>query len=163
MSKPRLLMAIRLVLGLLLLRQGALGMTDLPHLARTVELHNAWQSWPLVGDLRPMGVALWIAGGQLTVGIFLVAGLLTRVMALGAALLSLFALLTLWDLGTIPNLAHGAIFAASLLILVKGGGAGTMDKLLGAMQRRSIEREAAREAERLARSEAPESASSPRG
>jgi hypothetical protein len=84
-------------------------------------------------------------------------------MALGAALLALFGLLTLWDLGTIPNLAHGAIFAASLLILLKGGGAGTMDKLLGAMQRRSIEREAAREAERLTQASAPESASSPRG
>jgi uncharacterized membrane protein YphA (DoxX/SURF4 family) len=162
MRPARLLMVVRLVLGVLLLRQGAIGMSDLIHLADTIELHNAWQSWPLVGSLRPMSVALWIAGGQFTVGMFLVAGLLTRVMALGAALLALFALLTLWDLGIIPTLAHGAIFVASLLILLKGGGAGTMDKLLGAMQRRSIEREAAREAERRAQAPAPEPAGSPR-
>jgi hypothetical protein len=46
---------------------------------------------------------------------------------------------------------------ASLVFLLKGGGAGTMDSLLGGMQRRSIEREAERdairEAERAARGE----------
>jgi uncharacterized membrane protein YphA (DoxX/SURF4 family) len=125
-------------------------MGDLPHLARTLEQHNAWQAWPLIGDLRPMALALWIAGLQFAVGIFLFGGLLTRVMALLTAAVALFALLTLNSLGFVPNLAHGALFAGALVILFKGGGAYTMDAMLGGMQRRSIEREAEREAERRA-------------
>ena len=148
MTGRRLLAAGRLLLGALLIRQGVIGMSDLVHLARTLETHNAWQAWPILGDLRPMALALWIAGLQFAVGIFLFGGLLTRVMALLTALLALFALLTLNSLGLAPNLAHGALLAGALVILVKGGGAYTMDAMLGGMQRRSIEREAEREAAR---------------
>ena len=139
---------LRVVLGALLIRQGAIGMSDLMHLAQTLELHNNWQAWPLIGGLRPMALALWIAGLQFAVGIFLFGGLLTRLMAFLTALIALFALLTLNSLGLVPNLAHGALLVGALLILVKGGGAYTMDTMLGGMQRRSIEREAEREAER---------------
>ena len=150
MTERRLLMIVRLVLGALLLRQGATGLSDLPHLARTVELHNAWQTWPFIGSLRPMEVALWIGAGEFTVGMFLVGGLLTRLAALASALLAAFALLSLGDLGPAPNLAHAALLLASLLIVLRGGGAGTMDSELGRMQRRSLEREAEREAARRA-------------
>lgn len=143
----------RLLLGALLFRQGVVGMSDLPRLAAVLETHSAWQAWPVVGGLRPMALALWIAGLEFGIGVFLFGGLLTRFMALGTALLALFSLLTLSSLGTIPNLAHAALLVGALVITVKGGGAFTMDQMLGSMQRRSIEREAEREAER-ARAEA---------
>lgn len=140
MTQRRLLMAVRLLLGALLIRQGAIGLSDLPHLAGTLQAHSSWQGWPLVGSLRAMEVAIWIGAGQLTVGIFLLGGLLTRLAALAAALLALFALGTLGDLGLAPNLAHVVLLLASLAILFKGGGAGTMDSELGRMQRRALER-----------------------
>ena len=146
MTGRRALTIARLVLGALLVRQGVIGMSDLVHLATVLETHNAWQSWPVLGGLRPMALALWIAGLQFAVGIFLFGGLLTRLMALLTALVALFALLTLNSLGLAPNLAHGALLLGALVILVKGGGAFTMDHMLGSMQRRSIEREAEREA-----------------
>jgi uncharacterized membrane protein YphA (DoxX/SURF4 family) len=137
----------RLVLGALLFRQGVIGMSDLVHLASVLETHNAWQAWPVVGGLRPMALALWIAGLEFGIGVFLFGGLLTRLMAFGTALLAMFSLLTLSSLGLIPNLAHAALLLGALVIVVKGGGAYTMDQMLGSMQRRSIEREAEREAE----------------
>jgi uncharacterized membrane protein YphA (DoxX/SURF4 family) len=147
---PRLLMLCRVVLGVLLIRQGAIGLSDLVRLAGRLDELNAWQAWPLVGSLRPMELAIWLGASQFAIGIFLVGGLLTRFMAFGAALLALFSVLAFWGLGLGANLAHGALLAAALLIAFKGGGAGTMDKLLGRMQKLTIEREAAREAERRA-------------
>jgi uncharacterized membrane protein YphA (DoxX/SURF4 family) len=150
MTQRRVLLVVRLLLGALLIRQGAIGLSDLQHLAQTMEAHSTWQTWPLVGSLRPMGLALWIAAGEFTVGVFLIGGLLTRVMALASALLATFALATLGDLGLAPNVAHAAFLVASLVVLARGGGAGTMDSELGRMQRRSLEREAEREAARRA-------------
>jgi uncharacterized membrane protein YphA (DoxX/SURF4 family) len=147
---PRLLMLCRVILGALLIRQGAIGLSDLLRLAGRLEEYNAWQAWPLVGSLRPMELAIWLGASQFAIGIFLVGGLLTRFMAFGAALLALFSLVVFWGLGPAANLAHGALLAAALLILFKGGGVGTMDKMLGRMQQMTIEREAAREAERRA-------------
>ena len=149
MSRRRALLVVRLVLGALLIRQGVIGLSDLPKLSQAMATYSAWQFWPLVGSLRPIEVALWIAAGQFAVGIFLFGGLLTRVMALLAALISLFALLTI-SAGLAPHLAHGALLAASLIIMLRGGGAGTMDQMLGGMQRRSMEREAERDAARRA-------------
>jgi uncharacterized membrane protein YphA (DoxX/SURF4 family) len=157
MSQRRALLIGRLVLGALLVRQGTIGMSDLVHLAGTLERHTAWQAWPLVGDLRPMALALWLAGLQFAVGVFLFGGLLTRVMAAATALLALFALLTLGSLGLAPTLAHGALLLGALAILLKGGGAHTMDTMLGGMQRRSMEREAERDAERQAERQAASS------
>ena len=150
MTERRVPLVVRLLLGALLIRQGAIGLSDLQHLAQTMEAHGAWQSWPLVGSLRPMGLALWIAAGEFTVGVFLIGGLLTRVMALASALLAAFALATLGGLGPAPNVAHAALLVASLVVLARGGGTGTMDSELGRMQRRSLEREAEREAARRA-------------
>lgn len=145
---PKALTIARLLLGALLVRQGVIGMSDLVRLAGVLEAHTAWQAWPLVGGLRPLGLALWIAGLQFGIGVFLFGGLLTRVMALGTVLLALLALLTLNSLGLAPNLAHVALLIGALVIAARGGGAFTMDAMLGSMQRRSIEREAEREAER---------------
>jgi uncharacterized membrane protein YphA (DoxX/SURF4 family) len=146
-----ILMVIRLLLGALLIRQGVIGLSDLAHLAQSMQAHDAWQRWPLLGSLRPIEMALWIAASQLTVGIFLAAGLLTRLMALGAALLAAFAVLALADLGLVPNLAHAGLLILSLAVLIKGGGAGTLDAELGRMQRRALEREAQRDAARWSR------------
>ncbi len=150
MVERRVLMVARLLLGALLIRQGIIGMSDLSHLARTMETYNAWQAWPLVGSLRGMELALWLAAGEFTVGVFLLGGLLTRLMALASALLAGFALATLGQLGLAANLAHGGLLLASLLVLLQGGGAGTMDSELGRMQRKSLQREAEREAARRA-------------
>ena len=137
----------RVLLGILLIRQGGLGLSDLQHLSRVLGEHNVWNGWPLLGTLRPIELAIWIAAGEFTIGIFLVGGMLTRLAALCSALLALFSLVSLSDLGFVPNLAHTTLLMASLVIVVKGGGAGTMDKALGAMQRRSMERQAERDAE----------------
>src|SRR5437762_4614330 len=128
-------MGLRLVLGALLIRQGAIGLSDLQHLAQTMQRFDSWQAWPLVGSLRPMELALWIAAGQFTVGIFLLGGLLTRLVALGSALLAGFGLATLWSLGPLADLAHALVLLGSLVVLLKGGGLGTMDAELGRMQR----------------------------
>ena len=69
---PRLLMLCRVVLGVLLIRQGAIGLSDLVRLADRLEAFNAWQAWPLVGSLRPMELAIWIGASEFAIGIFLV-------------------------------------------------------------------------------------------
>jgi uncharacterized membrane protein YphA (DoxX/SURF4 family) len=153
MSRARVLMIVRLALGVLLLRQGAIGLSDLPHLISVVEAHTAWQSWPILGSLRPVSLALWIGAGEFAVGMFLIGGLLTRVAALGATLLAALSLAAFADLGLVAGLAHAVLLAASLAVLILGGGAGTLDRVLGSMQRRSIEREAEREALRQAERE----------
>jgi uncharacterized membrane protein YphA (DoxX/SURF4 family) len=145
-TKRRILMIARLLLAALLIRQGAIGLSDLAHLAQSLQAHNAWQNWPLVGALRSMEMALWIAAGELAVGMFLLAGLLTRIMALAATILALFALGTFSDLGLAATFAHGVLLVVSLAVLVLGGGSGTLDSELGRMQRRSVEREATRQA-----------------
>ena len=48
MTERRVLLVVRLLLGALLIRQGAIGLSDLQHLAQTMEAHGAWQSWPLI-------------------------------------------------------------------------------------------------------------------
>ena len=148
--RRRLLLLCRVVLGVLLVRQGAIGLSNLPRLADSLELHNAWQAWPLVGPLRPMELAIWIGASEFAIGIFLVAGLLTRFMAFGAAVLALFSVVAFWGLGLGANLAHAALLVAALAIVWKGGGAGTMDRMLGQMQQRTIERERERDREREA-------------
>jgi uncharacterized membrane protein YphA (DoxX/SURF4 family) len=148
--KRRILMIARLLLAALLIRQGAIGLSDLAHLSQSLQAHNAWQNWPLVGVLRSMEMALWIAAGELAVGMFLLAGLLTRIMALAATMLAVVALGTFSDLGLAATFAHGVLLVVSLAILILGGGSGTLDSELGRMQRRSVEREAKREATRQA-------------
>ena len=150
MSWARALMLVRLVLGASLLRQGALGLLDLERQKEVLLTHTGWQALPLVGALRPFELGLATSTLEFALGIFLLGGLLTRLAALGATLLSLYSVLVFASLGPIATLAHAVLLAASALVLVKGGGAGTMDRLLGAMQRRSLEREAEREAAREA-------------
>jgi uncharacterized membrane protein YphA (DoxX/SURF4 family) len=160
-SQPRLLLIGRLILGVLLLQFGATRLSNLPYHAGVFEAHPGWQSWPLIGSLRPVALVLWIGAGSFAAGIFLVGGLLTRVAAGVSFLISLFGLLALSDLGPGANIAHAALAAASLVFMLKGGGAGTMDRLLGNMQRRSIEREAERDAEREAARQAERAAPRP--
>ena len=101
MSERRLLLWLRLLTGVGFLYQGSAHILDKFGQADLFAAHTAWQSWPLVGGMRPLELTLWLALIEFGLGVFLFGGLLTRI--LGA---------------------------------------------LGAMQRRSIERERERDAER---------------
>ncbi len=74
-------------------------------------------------------------------GVFLFAGMLTRVVG---SLGLLVAVLQVGWLGLSGGLLNLALALGSLLVALRGGGSSTMDSVLGKMQRRSIEREAHR-------------------
>jgi hypothetical protein len=107
--------------------------------------HPAWQSWPLIGGLRPLELTLWLALFEFGLGVFLFGGLLTRFLGIVGTILAAFQAIALGlDSGPI-NLF---LVVGSAVAAWRGGGGGTMDSALGAMQRRSIERERERDAER---------------
>jgi hypothetical protein len=74
-------------------------------------------------------------------------GLLVRVLSTATVI---FALMSFAIFGLNSWLSHSLVLVAALVIMLRGGGTGTMDAALGAMQRRTLEREAEREAARLA-------------
>jgi hypothetical protein len=91
-------------------------------------------------------LSLVLALGRFTAGVFLLGGFITRGMALLALLGA--ALLLAMGAETVALNALALLLAASVLLL--GGGGRTLDGVLGRMQRRSLERERLREAERQA-------------
>ena len=113
--------------------------------AQTYAETGGWAGWPLIGAMRPLELAFWTYIVLFAFGIFLVGGLLVRILSVVTFVLALssFAIFGLngW-------LTHGLVLVGALIIMLRGGGSGTMDSALGAMQRRSLEREAEREAER---------------
>jgi uncharacterized membrane protein YphA (DoxX/SURF4 family) len=145
MSERRLLLWLRLLTGAGFMYQGTTHILDKFGQADLFASHPAWQSWPLVGGMRPLELTLWLALFEFGLGVFLFGGLLTRFLGALGAVLAAFQVLVLGLAGGPLNLllAVGAAVAA-----VRGGGGGTMDAALGAMQRRSIERERERDAER---------------
>jgi uncharacterized membrane protein YphA (DoxX/SURF4 family) len=143
-------MYVRFALGLALLQRGASEMSSLLELAQSLDQQTVWRSWPLVGTLRPMELALWLGAGQFTAGMFLFGGLLTRLMAVCAAVLLAMSLVLFPNQGALNTLINWLLLLAALAVVVRGGGAGTMDSELGRMQRKSLEREAEREAARRA-------------
>lgn len=147
MSERRVLLWIRLLVGLGLLYQGWRYTAEMHQQAALFASTPDWQGWPLVGGMRPLELTLWLALLQFFLGVFIFGGLLTRVLALVAATITTLQLATL---GVAAGLLGPFLLLGSAVTLLRGGGAGTMDAVLGTMQRRSIEREAARQAERTA-------------
>jgi ABC-type antimicrobial peptide transport system permease subunit len=136
-------------LGVLLLAQGLTNWSVPVPLADFFRSTPAWQSLPVLGGLSPMELSLTLALGRFTAGVFLIGGFITRGMALLALL---FAVLLVWlGAGSAESTLLNAVAAAlALSILVFGGGGRTLDGVLGRMQRRALEKENIRQAEREA-------------
>jgi hypothetical protein len=94
--------------------------------------------------MRPLELTIWLAFFEFGLGVFLFGGLLTRILGGLGALLALFQVSALGlAAGPIPIL----LLLGSAIACVRGGGGGTMDAALGAMQRKSIENQRIRDAE----------------
>jgi uncharacterized membrane protein YphA (DoxX/SURF4 family) len=146
---PRFPLFARLALGALLLIQGLTNWSAPTPLADFFRANPAWQSLPAIGGLSPMELSLTLALGRFTAGVFLLGGFITRGMALVAFLAA--ALLVWLGAGSAESTALNVVamaLAASVLIL--GGGGRTLDGVLGRMQRRALEKENVRQAEREA-------------
>jgi uncharacterized membrane protein YphA (DoxX/SURF4 family) len=143
MSSRRLLLWLRLLIGVGFAYQGTVHIYGMRELAELFALHNGWQGWPFVGGMRPLELTLWLAFFEFGMGIFLFGGLLTRILGGFGALVAAFQLLVLGLAGGPLNIF---LLIGGLIVCVKGGGGGTMDSALGAMQRKSIERQAERDA-----------------
>ena len=146
MSETRSLTWCRLLVGAGFMYQSVAAHVLGMHEARALfEAHTAWQSWPLVAGFRPLELTLWLAFAEFFLGVFIFGGLFTRPLALVGAVVAAFQALTLGLAGGVvaPLLALG-----SLVIGARGGGTGTMEAVLGKMQRRSIERQRERDEER---------------
>ncbi|MCC6180145.1 MAG: DoxX family protein [Chloroflexi bacterium] len=144
----RILTWLRLLTGAGFIYQGTqhiLGMWAQRDLAA---LHTVWQGWPAVGGMRPLEVVIIVAILEFSLGVFLFGGLLTRILsALAVLLTGLQAVALGFDSGLVNLL----LLVGAAIVFVRGGGVGTMDALLGKMQRKSMERQREREAEAAAR------------
>jgi uncharacterized membrane protein YphA (DoxX/SURF4 family) len=143
-SSRRLLLWLRLLTGAGFIYQGAAHIQDMRAQAELFATYVGWQSWPLVGGMRPLELTLWLAFLEFGMGVFLFGGLLTRILGGLGVILSLFQLLVLGLAGGPLNLF---LLVGSAIACVRGGGGGTMDSALGAMQRKSIENQRIRDAE----------------
>ena len=145
MSQRRLLLWIRLLTGAAFMYQGVAHIQGMRAQADLFAASTGWQTWPLVGGMRPLELTLWIAFLEFGLGVFLFGGLLTRILGGLGALLAAFQLVTLGLDGGARNVL---LVIGGLIACLRGGGGGTMDAALGAMQRRSIENQRIRDAER---------------
>ena len=145
MSQRRLLLWIRLLTGAAFMYQGVAHIQGMRAQADLFAASTGWQTWPLVGGMRPLELTLWIAFLEFGLGVFLFGGLLTRILGGLGALLAAFQLVTLGLDGGALNVL---LVIGGLIACLRGGGGGTMDAALGAMQRRSIENQRIRDAER---------------
>lgn len=139
-------LVIRLALGGLLLMFGLANWSDPSSLASFLRTQKSWHVVPAVGGLQPMELSLVLALSRFTAGIFLLGGFITR----GMAMVSLsVALLLVW-LGAEALAANALSALLALSVIVFGGGGYTLDGVLGRMQRRALDRENRRQAEREA-------------
>jgi uncharacterized membrane protein YphA (DoxX/SURF4 family) len=144
MSQRRLLLWLRLLTGAMFMYQGFVHIQGMREQAELFALHTGWQSWPIVGGMRPLELTIWLAFFEFGLGVFLFGGLLTRILGGFGALLALFQVSVLGLAGgPIPIL----LILGSASACARGGGGGTMDAALGAMQRKSIENQRIRDAE----------------
>jgi hypothetical protein len=144
MPQRRLLLWLRLLTGAAFMYQGAVHIIDKFGFADLFGAHTGWIGWPLVGGMRPLELALWIAFFEFGLGVFLFGGLLTRILGGFGALIAAFQLSVLGlSGGPIPIL----LLVGGAVACLRGGGGGTMDSALGAMQRKSIENQRIRDAE----------------
>ena len=147
-SERRILLWVRLLVGAGFMYQGVMHVVDMRQSADLLATHGGWQTWPVVGGMRPLQLVLWLALVEFFLGVFLFGGLLTRVLGVAATLVTAGQV---GALGAAGGLLNPLLLLGSAALAVRGGGAGTMDAALGKMQRRAIEREAARK--RVASSE----------
>ena len=144
MSQRRLLLWLRLLTGAAFMYQGISHIQSMREQAALFAAHPGWQGWPLVGGARPLELTLWLAFLEFGLGVFLFGGLLTRILGGVGLLISAFQLLAL---GLDGGLLTVFLLVGSAVACFRGGGGGTMDSALGAMQRKSIERQRERDAE----------------
>jgi len=154
MSQRRLLLWLRLLTGAGFMYQGVVHIQGMRAQADLFAMYDGWQSWPLVGGMRPLELTLWLAFLEFGLGVFLFGGLLTRILGAVGALIAAFQLMVLGLAGGPLNVL---LLIGSLIACVRGGGGGTMDAALGAMQRKSIENQRIRD-EEAARRRAEEKA-----
>lgn len=127
---------VRVVLGVGLVYAGWDHFGDPPHVARTLGV--------------PLDLALWLALAEFSVGLCLVVGVLSRLSGL------IVLLGALWlTIAAGPGVWTPFALVAGLYLTLRGGGAYSMDRYIGHMQRRVSERELAREAARLAEQSEP--------
>jgi hypothetical protein len=143
LSEKRKLLWVRVIFGAFLVWLSWDIMGTMQETAHVYGETGNWASWPVIGAMRPLELAFWTYIVLFGFGIFLMGGLLVRVISIVTFVLAVssFAIFGLngW-------LTHGLVLVGAIIIMARGGGAGTMDAALGAMQRRSLEREAEREA-----------------
>ena len=144
MSPRRLLLWLRLLTGAGFMYQGVMHIQGMRAQADLFATYTIWQSWPIVGGMRPLELAIWLAFFEFGLGVFLFGGLLTRILGAFGALIAAFELLMLGLAGGPINLF---LLLGALIACMRGGGGGTMDAALGAMQRKSIENQRLRDEE----------------
>jgi len=144
MSKRRLLLYLRLLTGAGFMYQGVAHIQGMRDTADLFAAYPAWQGWPLVGGMRPLEVTLWLAFLEFGLGVFLFGGLLTRILGGLGAILTAFQLAVLGLAGGPLNIV---LLVGAVIACLRGGGGGTMDSALGAMQRKSIENQRIRDEE----------------
>ena len=144
MSQRRLLLWLRLLTGAGFMYQGVSHILEMRAQADLFAVSAGWQGWPLIGGMRPLELTLWLAFFEFGLGVFLFGGLLTRILGGFGALLSGFQLLVLGLAGGPLNLF---LLLGAAIACLRGGGGGTMDSALGAMQLKSIENQRIRDAE----------------
>jgi uncharacterized membrane protein YphA (DoxX/SURF4 family) len=143
MSERRLLLWLRLLTGAGFMYQGISHILEMRAQADLFAAHPVWQSWPIVGGMRPLELTLWLALFEFGLGVFLFGGLLTRFLGGFGALLAAFQVSVL---GLAGAPLSALLLVGATIVCVRGGGGGTMDSALGAMQRKSIERQRERDA-----------------
>jgi hypothetical protein len=124
--------------------QGVTHIQGMVALADLLAENAAWQAWPLVGGMRPLALTISIAFLEFGLGVFLFGGLLTRILGGLGAILAAFQLAILGLAGGPLNLV---LVVGGLIACIRGGGGGTMDAALAAMQRKSIENQRIRDEE----------------
>lgn len=137
----RLLLWARLLVGVGFMYQGVARITEMRMIADLFARFGGWQSWPLVGGIRPLELVLWLALLEFFLGVFLFGGLLTRILGVVAIVVVGFQLAAV---GLASGVLNPLLLAGAAAVTVLGGGPGTMDSVLGKMQRRSMERAAER-------------------
>lgn len=140
-ARSRVTSVVRWLLALWLLVVGwHFLMDDLGGLAAALEAAGVTTAWPLYAGTRPVALALYLSSAAFFIGLFLLGGLLNRIMAL----LALPVVVPLGGaLGWLPFPALAAL--ACVYLVLRGGGAYTMDAAIGRMQRKASLRELERE------------------
>src|SRR5215210_774359 len=99
----RLLLWARLLVGVGFMYQGVTRITEMRTAAELFARASGWQSWPLVGGIRPLELVLWLALLEFFLGVFLFGGLLTRILGVVAIVVVGFQLAAIGLAGGLLN------------------------------------------------------------